>query len=167
MKIAVGTTSAQKIGYLEEILKDIETDFSLISCDVSSQISNQPLTSKETKKGSINRAKNALLQSTDCDFAIGIEVGYHPNKYGKYHMLCWATIVDSQKKISAKSEKILLPDFYQKLLSENKYLCDYVDQYLSENQNPPYKHIATIFKNRKPFIQTAVKTVILNYLISK
>lgn len=167
MKIAVGTKSDQKIAYLEEILKELGLEFSLISCEVSSEISNQPLTSKETKTGSVNRAKNAFSQSTDCDFAIGIEVGYHPNKQGKYHMFCWATIVDSQHKISAKSEKILLPDFYQKLLSESQYLCDYVDQYLSENPNPPHKYIATILKTRKPFIQTAIKTVITNYLVSR
>ena len=166
MKIAVGTTSNQKINYLEEVLKEMELDFSLTPCDVSSEISNQPLSSKETKIGSINRAKSAL-KSTNCDFAIGIEVGYHPNKKGNYHMLCWATIVDSKNKISAKSEKILLPNFYQKLLLENKYLSDYVDQYVLENPNPPFKYAATIFKNRRPFIQTAIKTVILNYLIQK
>lgn len=167
MKIAVGTKSDQKIAYLEEILKELELEFSLMPLEVSSEISNQPLTSKETRTGSINRAKNAFSQSTNCDCAIGIEVGYHPNKKGQYHMFCWATIIDSKNKISSKSEKILLPEFYQKLLHENKYLCDYVDQYLSENPNPPHKYIATILKNRKPFIQTAIKTVITNYLVKK
>jgi non-canonical (house-cleaning) NTP pyrophosphatase len=167
MKIAVGTTSAQKIGYLEEILKELELEFSLTPFEISSGISEQPLTSKETKKGSINRAKNALSKSVDCDFAIGIEVGYQQNKKGNYYMLCWATIIDQKRKISAKSEKILLPDFYQKLLSENKYLSDYVDQYLLSGQSLSHKYIATIFKNRKPFIHTAIKTVVLNYLISK
>lgn len=165
MKIAVGTSSSQKTGYLEEVLKELELEFSLIPFEVSSEISNQPLSSQETKKGSINRAKNALEKSTDCDFSIGIEVGYHPNKKGEYYMFCWATIIDIQNKISAKSEKILLPDFYQKILKEDKYLCDYVDQYLLENQNTSNKYIATILKNRKPFIQTAIKTVITNYLV--
>lgn len=165
MKIAVGTTSSQKIGYLEEVLKELELEFSLLPFEVSSEISNQPLSSKETKRGSINRAKKAFSVSTDCDFAIGIEVGFHPNKKGKYEMLCWSTIVDSKNKISSKSEKILLPDFYQNLIQKNEYLSDYVDQYLSKNLNTPYKYIATILKNRKPFIQTSVKTVIINYLI--
>ncbi len=166
MKIAVGSTSNQKIGYLEEVLKELEIKARLVPIEVSSEISNQPLSSQETKKGSINRAKKAFSNSTDCDFGIGIEVGYHPNKKGKYEMLCWSTIVDSKNIISSKSEKILLPDFYQNLLQSNEYLSDYVDQYLSKNSKPPYKYIATIFKNRKPFIQTAVKTVIINYLIN-
>lgn len=165
MKIAVGTTSSQKIGYLEEVLRELEIEFSLLPFNVSSEISNQPLSSKETKRGSINRAKKAFSNSTDCDFAIGIEVGFHPNKKGKYEMLCWSTIVDSKNKISSKSEKILLPDFYQNLIQKNEYLSDYVDEYLSKNLNTPYKYIATILKNRKPFIQTSVKTVIINYLI--
>jgi len=165
MKIAVGSTSNQKIGYLEEVLKELEIKAYLMPFEVSSEISNQPLSSQETKKGSINRAKKAFSNSTDCDFAIGIEVGFHPNKKGKYEMLCWSTIVDSKNKISSKSEKILLPDFYQNLIQKNEYLSDYVDEYLSKNLKTPYKYIATILKNRKPFIQTAVKTVIINYLI--
>ncbi len=167
MRIAVGTTSKQKISYLEEILKEIEVNCSLIPFEVSSGVSDQPLSSQETKRGSINRAKNTFSKSTDCDFAIGIEVGYHPNKKGKYQMLCWATVIDSQTKISAKSQKIILPDFYQKLLQENKYLSDYVDQYFSENQKPPYKYIAALFKNRKAFVQTAIEAVIINYFIKK
>jgi non-canonical (house-cleaning) NTP pyrophosphatase len=165
MKIAVGTKSDQKIAYLKEVLEELELDFSLIPFEVSSKISKQPLSSKETRIGSFNRAKSALSKSLNCDFAIGIEVGYHPNKKGKYHMLCWATVVDSKDKISSKSEKILLPDFYQKLLQENKYLNDYVDQYLQKNQTPPHKYIASILKSRKPFIQTAIKTVLVNYLV--
>jgi len=165
MKIAVGSTSNQKIGYLEEVLRELEIESSLIPYEVSSEISNQPLSSQETKKGSINRAMKAFSNSTDCDFAIGIEVGFHPNKKGKYEILCWSTIVDSKNKISSKSEKILLPNFYQDLIQKNKYLSDYVDEYLSKNLKTPYKYIATILKNRKPFIQTAVKTVIINYLI--
>ena len=138
MKIAVGTVSDQKISYLEEVLREMEIDFSLMPFEVFSGISNQPLTSKETKKGSVNRAKSALLKSVGCcDFAIGIEVGYQISKNGNYYMICWATIFDSKNKVSAKSEKILLPNFYQKLLKKDKYLCNYVDQYLLKNPKPP------------------------------
>lgn len=168
MKITVGSTSSQKIGYLEEVLNELEIKASLIPVEVSSEISNQPLSSNETKKGSINRAKNALSKTADCDFAIGIEVGYHPNKKGEYKMFCYTTIIDPKgKKVSAKSHQLLLPDFYQKLLKDNKYLSDYVDQYLSENQNPPYKQLAVILKTREPLIKTAVKTAIFNYSTKK
>jgi len=168
MKIAVGTASSQKIAYLEEVLKELELEFSLLPFEVSSGISDQPLSNKETKKGSMNRAKNALSKTNDCDFAIGIEVGYHPNKKSEYKMFCYTTIIDSKgKKVSARSHQLLLPDFYQKLLKENKYLSNYVDQYLLENQNPPYKQLAIILKTRKPLIQTAIKTAILNYSTKK
>jgi len=166
MKIAIGTTSSQKIGYLEEVLTELELEFCLIPFEVSSEISNQPLSSKETRKGSINRAKNALAKSTDCDFAIGIEVGYQSNKNGKYHMLCWATVIDPNgKKVSSKSHQLLLPEFYQLILKENRYIYDFIDQFLKENPDPPMKHIALAIKTRKPFIQTAIKTAILNYSI--
>ena len=166
MRIAIGTTSAQKIDYLKEVLNELEIEFSLIPVEVSSEISNQPLSNQETKQGSINRAKNALNKSNGCDFAIGIEVGYQPNKAGNYKMFCWTTIIDSKnKKVSARSHQLLLPQFYQTILKENKYLYDYVDQYLSETQNSPHKHLALILKTRKPLIQTSIKTAILNYLV--
>ncbi len=167
MKIAVGTASDQKIGYLEEILKELEIDYSLKPFPVSSGVRDQPLSNQETKTGSINRARNALSQSIDSDFAIGIEVGYHPNKNGKYKMFCWSTIVDNKGNIvSARSHQLLLPKFYQDLLQENKYLCDYVDQYLSQNQTSFYKYLALILKTRQPIIQTSLKTVLINYLVS-
>lgn len=60
MIIAVGTTSEQKIGYLKEILRELNIDADIIPCEVKSLVSNQPLTSEETKQGSINRAKHAF-----------------------------------------------------------------------------------------------------------
>ena len=166
MRIAVGTASAQKIGYLEEILKELEINYSLDLFAVSSGVSDQPISNQETKNGSINRAKSALNQSKKSDFAIGIEVGYHPDKNGNYKMFCWSTIVDhSEKIVSAKSHQLLLPKFYQDLLQESKYLNDYVDQYLSQNQTSFHKHLAVILKTRQPLIQTSIKTVLLNYLV--
>ena len=166
MKIALGTTSKQKIQYLEEVLKELEISAILVPNKVSSGISNQPTTSEETKRGSINRAKNAISKSKDCDFALGIEVGYQPGINGDYEMFCWATIIDKNgEQISAQSHKLLLPQFHQQILKSNKYLSDFVQQYLEENSNPISQHIGKIIRDRKPFIQTSVKLVLLNYLI--
>jgi len=76
LTIAVGTTSLQKISYLKEVLKELKIKSIIKSVEVKSEVSNQPITSSETKTGSINRAKNALRKIENVDFALGIEVGY-------------------------------------------------------------------------------------------
>ena len=84
MKIAVGTTSKQKIQFLEEVLRELGQVYSWESFDVMSGVSDQPISSKETKRGSLNRAKTALTLCNEADYSIGIEVGYHPNKKGDF-----------------------------------------------------------------------------------
>lgn len=166
MKIAVGTTSKQKIQFLEEILIELGLVYTLESFEVPSGVSGQPISSKETKQGSLNRAQAALIQSSQADISLGIEIGYHPNPNGNYKMFCWASLVDKNgKKISTRSHQLLLPKFHQKILKENKYLGEFVRQYLDENPDRISQHIGIIIRDRKPFIQTAVKLALLNYLV--
>ena len=167
MKIAVGTTSEQKLGYLQEILDELKIEAELASFDVASKISEQPMSSKETKTGSINRARNALSCCDGADMAIGIEIGYHPNTKGDYKMLCWATIVNGDgKKVSAMSHKLLMPQFHQQILKQDKYLGEYVRQFLAENPDHLSQEIGEILRNRKPFIQTALRSSLLEYFLN-
>ena len=98
MKIAVGTTSNQKLGYLQEILDEFEIKATLIPLDVPSEISEQPISLLETKQGSINRAKNAFEKCNNADFALGIEVGYQ-----------WEAEADNEKVVDLK------PTYYVKI----------------------------------------------------
>lgn len=166
MKIAVGTTSKQKIQFLEEVLRELGLVYSLESFDVASGVSDQPVSSMESKRGSFSRAKAALAQSGKADFSLGIEVGYHPNKKGDYKMFCWVSLIDKNgQHLSAQSHKLLLPKFHQRILKENKYLGEFVRQYLNENPEEISQHIGIIIRDRKPFIQTAIKLVLLKYFI--
>lgn len=166
MNISVGTTSKQKIQFLEEVLKELEISAILVPFNVSSEISDQPITDEETKQGSINRAKNAISKSDDCDFALGIEIGYHPDTKGNYEMFCWATLINKDgRQISAQSHRLLLPQFHQQILKENKYLGDFVRQFLEENNDPISQKVGIIIRDRKPFIQTSVRSVLLNYFV--
>jgi len=165
MKIAVGTTSEQKLEYLREILEELSFEAELIALAVVSEISEQPIDMAETKAGSINRAKNALSQCCDADASLGIEVGYHPNENGDYEILCWATLIDKNgQMISMMSDKLLLPEFHQQILKENKYLGDYVRQYLAENPDNLSQEIGEAIRGRKPFIQGAVKATLAEWI---
>lgn len=168
IKIAVGTTSEQKLQFLDEVLIELKLKTKIESFNVPSGVSDQPISNKETRQGSINRAKSVLKLSSKTNLGLGIEVGYHLNKNKNYEIFCWATIVDkSGRKISARSHKLLLPTFHQKILKENKYLGDFVRQYEVENQDKFHQEIGMIIIDRKPFIQTAVKTVLINYFVDQ
>jgi len=165
MKIALGTTSEGKRKYLEEVLEELQTPIEIESIDVNSGISEQPLSNLETKRGSIHRARKAIKKSHSADFGLGIEIGYHPDENGDFEMFCWASIVDrSGKALSAQSHKIRLPAFHQQVLKEKKYLGDHVCKFIAENSDSVSQHIGIIIRDRKPFIQTAVKSVLIYYL---
>ncbi|HUC96086.1 MAG TPA: DUF84 family protein [Candidatus Saccharimonadales bacterium] len=136
----------------------------LIPIKVESGISEQPLTAKETKSGSINRTRNAFLKCKNADMAIGVEVGYHPNGDGNYEILCYATLIGKNgKHFSAESHRLLLPDFHQNILKENKLLGEYVRKFLNENSDQYSKEVGEDIISRKSFIKASIKSVLGEY----
>lgn len=163
--IAVGTTSSQKISYLKEVLKEIGIKSVIKPIEVESGISEQPITSNETRRGSINRAKNALDKINNASFSLGIEIGYHKYSKGKYEIFCWATIIDRHgNKISRQSHKFLLPEYHQKILASGKYLGDNLDGYFKKIKQPIDAYIEDMIRHRKPFITNSLKNVLIRYL---
>ena len=166
LKIAVGTTSVPKIKYLKEVLKEIKVKADLIPIEIKSGVAEQPKTSKETERGSINRANGAFEKSKDADFAMGIEVGYHKEKNG-YEMFCWVTIIDKTGyQISSQSHKFLLPKYYQEVLDKNLFVSEHLDGYIKNKKGMTHtkKQIDEIVRHRKPFIENALKNSLIRYL---
>ena len=163
--IALGTISPQKISYLKEVLRDLKIKSVITSVEVKSEVSDQPITSGETKKGSIKRAKNALKEIKNADFALGIEVGYHKYLQNKYEIFCWATIIDNHgHKISVQSHKFLLPKYHQDILNKGKYLGNNLDGYSKKVKDFIEAYIDNIIRHRKSFIISALKDVLVRYL---
>jgi putative (di)nucleoside polyphosphate hydrolase len=167
MKIALGTTSEQKINYLKEVLNEIGIKAEIIPKDVKSDVSDQPITEGETQEGSINRARKAFEETKDADFGVGIEVGYYKNKNENYEMFCCTSIIDKGNFItSCFSSKFSLPDFYQNILNEKKPLGEHVRKYKEEMDEPIINYIRELVRGRKPLIIEATRNAILNTLES-
>jgi non-canonical (house-cleaning) NTP pyrophosphatase len=146
-------------------LDELDVHAELIPVEVESEISEQPLTSEETKNGSINRTKNAFLKCKDADIAIGMEVGYHPNRDKNYEIFCYATLIGKNGELlSVESHRLLLPDFHQKILKDNKYLGEYVRKYLNENPDEYSQKVGEDIRSRKSFIKASIKAVLSEYL---
>jgi inosine/xanthosine triphosphatase len=77
MIIHVGTRNKIKVQAVEEVLSEYPEIFSrdrvVVLADVTSDVSDQPLSLKETTDGAINRANNAFNKNTEC--SIGMESG--------------------------------------------------------------------------------------------
>ena len=167
LKIAIGTTSETKIKYLKEVLKELEIKAKLFPVSVQSGVSEQPKTTEETERGSINRAARAAEKVEGEDFAIGVEVGYHRNKNAEYEMFCWVTIIDKDGyQVSSQSHKFLLPKYYQEVLDNNLFVNEHLDGYVKNKRGLPIakKQIDEIVRHRKPFIENALKNALLRYL---
>jgi len=166
-KIAVGTTSKQKIEYLEEVLCELKIKHNIYPVEVESGVSDQPVSIEETKKGSVNRAKRALDGVKEADFGIGIEIGYHKEKNLGYQIFCAVTIIDSNKnEITSESHKLLLPKYHQNILEKNESLGKHVHDYLKNTKvkNHTKKHLDEVIRFRRPFIENALKTSLIQYL---
>lgn len=165
LKIAVGTTSEQKIGYLKEVLAEFGVEAEIIPVEVESGVAYQPMTSLAVKQGSINRAKSALVKNPNADFGIGIEVGYELNKEKNYEMFSWSTaITKDNQQFSSQSHSLILPKFYQDILKKGLYLGDFVREYFKSGDDKLTQVVAEDIRGRKPFIISSLKIVLIYFL---
>lgn len=101
MKIVVGSLNKAKIRAAQLAVDKVFPGEKVTAIEVPSGVSNQPKTEKETMKGALNRAKNAL-KKTKADIAIGMEGGF--SKIGKKWFECgWIAVVDKEGKIGLGS----------------------------------------------------------------
>jgi len=97
MKIAVGSQNPVKIKSVELAFKAVwpDKEWEVLSIDVSSGVSDQPMSDEESIKGAGNRAKQAI-EKTQADYGVGIEGGIQ--KIGENYFDCgWVVILDKEK----------------------------------------------------------------------
>ncbi len=70
--VAVGTNNEAKIAAVRAVLS--EKEYRIVSLEVPSGVSAQPLSDEETRLGAIGRAKRAL-EAAEADIGIGLEGG--------------------------------------------------------------------------------------------
>ncbi|NOQ55881.1 MAG: inosine/xanthosine triphosphatase [Nanohaloarchaea archaeon] len=82
MILNIGSKNIVKIEALKETINDYKflSDAKIITKDINSDVSEQPMTIDETVDGAINRAKASY---GDCDYSIGIESGFMKVKNAK------------------------------------------------------------------------------------
>lgn len=159
MKIALGTTSKYKIAFIKKACQELDFKCEIVPTEVPSGIADQPLTSDETRLGSINRARAALERINRADAGLGIEVGYEKID-NSYNILCWATIFHNNNLVSCCSKPFPLPKFHDDIIKKGLYLGDHVRSFAALSNDLGHLKLANDIIYREPYIIDAVKQLI-------
>ena len=112
--------------------------FQFEGASISSDISDQPMSDKETLKGAINRSNNAKLECIDADFWIGIEGGVE-KKGNEMQVFAWIYIQSKEMVGKARTATFDLPKKIIELIDSGMELGD-ADDVIFSRRNSKQKN---------------------------
>lgn len=127
MNVIVGSKNPSKIRAVESVF----SNESVISLDVSSEVSLQPFSDIETKQGAIQRARECA-NSSEHAIGIGLEGGV---MYVEDHLyLCnWGALITPDEQVyTASGARIYLPKQIETQLKAGFELGDLMDHYTDQ-----------------------------------
>ncbi|MDD4761828.1 MAG: DUF84 family protein [Candidatus Pacebacteria bacterium] len=166
MKILIGTASLGKLSIIEKCLERSKVDFIILPFEVESRISDQPLNEKETIRGSINRALNAINKhNNDFDLSLGLEAGLEQvNKI--YHLVCVVSIIDKDKnEYTGISKKIPLPKKVSKEIENNGQFSEAIREFEKneKTESSDIKNLVNELINRTESFSEAFNIAFMKY----
>ena len=98
--------------------------FEVKGVSAPSDVSDQPMSDKETLKGATNRAENVSKLSPSADYWVGIEGGLEELN-GSMEAFAWVVVKSKDGKVGrGKTGTFLLPDKVADLIKQGKELGD-------------------------------------------
>ena len=165
MKIALGTKSNYKIHAVKKVLHELEIECEIDTIDAASGISEQPRNAGETKLGSVNRARNSIEKISASDIGIGVEFGYEPID-GKYHMVCWASIIDQDGIVySEQSSTLELPKVLLETLDSDNEVGENLHKILDKLDDTPITSEFHKYIHKRLVIYECVRNVFVRYVL--
>lgn len=125
MNIIIGSTNPTKIKAVQEVFPL----HSVSSKHVPSNVSPQPYSDEETRKGAINRALQCSKSNSEDTIGIGLEGGvmYMDNQL---YLCNWGALVTQDSTVYTSSgARIILPEEFSEPLKNGMELGDIVDRY--------------------------------------
>lgn len=166
-KIAIGTNSTYKVNAIKRAILDLDLECEFTYDKVPSQISDQPQQVGETKLGSLNRARNILLEFPDSDFGIGVEFGYEPID-GRYFMACWASIVDNAgNHYSEQSSTLELPHKLVEAIEKGIDVDSLLEDLLRDLHDTEVGRKYIEFLKKRKIIYECVSNAVLRWYFSE
>lgn len=129
MNIAIGTTNKAKIGAVEVIAKQVFEHAKFIYYKAPSGVSEQPMTTEETRQGAINRAKNTLA-ATDSALSFGLEGGVMEIEDSMYVCNWGALVLADGTVFTAAGAQIVLPEGIAREIRAGKELGPVMEAFM-------------------------------------
>jgi inosine/xanthosine triphosphatase len=134
MKIAVGSKNPVKINAVKNAFNKFFNEFELVSLSSPSNVSNMPMSLKETIEGARNRAIYSI-KSEDADFGVGLEGGCEEID-GKFFLSGIVVIKDKNGKEGiGKSSAVSLPESFIKEIKKGKELGEIIDEITNDKDS--------------------------------
>ena len=140
MKIIIASRNPIKINATKLAFEQMFPNkvFQFEGASISSDISDQPMSDKETLKGAINRSNNAKLECIDADYWIGIEGGVE-KKGNEMQVFAWIYIQSKEMVGKARTATFDLPKKIIELIDSGMELGD-ADDVIFSRRNSKQKN---------------------------
>ena len=127
--------NAVKIAFNQMFPSDV---FEFNGLEVSSDVSDQPLSDSETLQGAINRSNNAKSKNSDADYWVGIEGGVD-KKDNQMEVFAWIFIQSNDLQGKARTATFNLPKKIIELIDSGMELGD-ADDIVFNRKNSKQKN---------------------------
>ncbi|WP_371923783.1 DUF84 family protein [Rummeliibacillus sp. G93] len=132
MKVGIGTTNKAKVSaVISVVTKHFHDILTFEHLSVSSDVSPQPMSTEETRRGAINRAKKMLAES-NADLAFGLEGGVTIIEDIMYLCNWGALALPNGKVLTAAGAQIPLPQEIASKLTSTQELGPIMDEYTKQ-----------------------------------
>ncbi|MBD7943478.1 MULTISPECIES: DUF84 family protein [Psychrobacillus] len=145
-KILIGTNNRAKTKAVEVVAGKFYPDAIFVNQEVSSQVSNQPMSNEETRQGAINRAKR-LMQDFDGTFGIGLEGGVQEISDTMYVCNWGALATKTGEVFTATGAGVALPKEIADSLKEGAELGPIMDVYTNKKGIRHHEGAIGVFTN--------------------
>lgn len=121
--VVIASTNPVKIRAVQAAVEKMfdMSPFEFVGVSVPSGVSNQPMSSDETRQGAENRARAALAAKPEAQLAFGIEGGIEDDEYGMASF-AWVAVTNGVSMHVAKSATFYLPEEVALLVRQGKEL---------------------------------------------
>jgi inosine/xanthosine triphosphatase len=126
MKVGVGSTNPAKVKAVQCVIENLNAE--VIPLSLSSGVSAQPFSDRETQEGAINRAK-ACITEGNAQIGIGLEGGVI-DLGDSMHLCNWGALAtDTGDVFVASGAKFPLPEFIASEVRKGRELGDVMGEF--------------------------------------
>jgi len=166
MQIALGTTSEDKRRIVEKVLKELGIRGVIEQFSVNSEVTEQPLSEKETIKGASNRSRKALKNLPEAEIGLGLEGGLCKiNNF--WYLVCATVIVDKLgNEYVGVGSKLALPEEVGVKIEEGFQFGQVIREFIPEEDDKNINKIISLLITRKKSFFQATENAYLIFLSS-